>query len=112
MDETLSTMGDHYLEKIISPQMEAFLRSVISLSINSQQDGKHKVALDKCSNMLLHELSLMSRAASDDTSFRGADFEPLEAAWNTLLPLHTTTSQGMESKGHKPIFVSLGGHIG
>ena len=58
-------MNNHNdLGKIISPRIEAFLRSVIFVHEHNEA-GEHEVALNRFSDMLSHELPLMPH--TDDT---------------------------------------------
>eukprot|EP00580_Thalassiosira_gravida_P007338 CAMPEP_0201626550 /NCGR_PEP_ID=MMETSP0493-20130528/1883_1 /ASSEMBLY_ACC=CAM_ASM_000838 /TAXON_ID=420259 /ORGANISM="Thalassiosira gravida, Strain GMp14c1" /LENGTH=849 /DNA_ID=CAMNT_0048096651 /DNA_START=22 /DNA_END=2571 /DNA_ORIENTATION=- len=101
---------DDILQKM-SPRVKAFLQSVIFVHQhnNSHTMGgkqkQHRVTLNRFSDVLSHELPLMSHATgSDDTNdatsaFFGGNaddngaadiFEPLEAALHDLIPIHAT----------------------
>ncbi|KAL9185737.1 hypothetical protein ACHAXT_003514 [Thalassiosira profunda] len=89
-----------------SSRIEAFLRSVLFVHEHNRR-GTHRVGLNRFSDLLHHELPLMS--AGSDVPPMGGGVEPLEvsAALDNLLPLDLLQShQGMGAKG--PAFVPLG----
>eukprot|EP00571_Detonula_confervacea_P001191 CAMPEP_0172317242 /NCGR_PEP_ID=MMETSP1058-20130122/31011_1 /TAXON_ID=83371 /ORGANISM="Detonula confervacea, Strain CCMP 353" /LENGTH=747 /DNA_ID=CAMNT_0013031757 /DNA_START=6 /DNA_END=2249 /DNA_ORIENTATION=+ len=101
--DTLNNATDDNLEKI-SPRIEAFLRSVIFIH-GHNSIGKHKVALNRFSDMLSHEMPLMS-PANDFPSFGGDgdEFEPqTETGYFDGLQNH----KEMISKEDRPTFVPL-----
>ena len=105
---------DHNLMDIISPRIEAFLRCVSFVHEHNKLDGKHRVALNRFSDMPSHELPLLSHANEngDASSFGGANFD-LEAAVDNLLHAQSKAGyldlfqRGIESKDAKPTFVPI-----
>ena len=123
---------------IISPRIETFLRSVIFVhQHNSEKENidNHRVALNRFSDMLPHELPLMSDTKNSDAFSFGdggaaatatGGLEPLAQAavldglpkYLNLFPNHHHHHQGMESsREDRPVFVPLDddetiGHFG
>lgn len=91
----------------ISPRIEAFLRSVIFVHEHNGMGG-HRVALNRFSDMLSHELPLMSQSvgvpSSDSSSFEGGDFEFMRTALDAIFPFN---QHAMTSEERGPTFVSL-----
>ncbi|KAL3784141.1 hypothetical protein ACHAW5_005650 [Stephanodiscus triporus] len=92
---------------MISPRIEAFLRSVIFVHEHNGMGG-HRVALNRFSDMLSHELPLMSQSvgvpSSDSSSFGGGDFEFMRSALDDIFPFN---QHAMTSEERGPTFVSL-----
>lgn len=87
----------------LSPRIEAFLRSVIFVHEHNQL-GKHRVALNRFSDRLLHELPLMPHSAAGGPSFDLSSVASGELEQFASAPaLDTLTSK----QQHDPMFVSL-----
>lgn len=104
-------MNNHDLGKSISPRIEAFLRSVIFVHEHNEAD-EHEVTLNRFSDMLSHELPLMSHTDTHDTgdvasfdlsSMDGGQLDLSASALDSSLPLH----QNPTSNQSGPLLVSL-----
>lgn len=106
VDELLSAHNMNYLGRI-SPRIEVFLRSV-SFVHQHNELGLHKVALNRFSDMLSHELPLLPQPGGfpsfDLSSVDGGEFDQFASIIDTPLPLHQNP---ISSKLNGPMLVSL-----
>ena len=94
----------------MSPRIEAFLRSVLFVHNHNDDIGKHKVALNRFSDMLEHELPLMTQSSTDGGDARSGDrdsFDPLQSALDSVLsPLQKDIMLDSERES-EPVFILL-----
>ncbi len=106
VDELLSAHNMNYSGRI-SPRIEAFLRSVSFVHQHNELE-LHKVALNRFSDMLSHEIPLLPQPGGfpsfDLSSVDAGEFDQFASVIDTPLPLHQNR---ISSKLNGPMLVSL-----
>jgi hypothetical protein len=106
VDELSSAHNMNNLGRI-SPRIEAFLRSVTFVRQHNEL-GLYKVALNRFSDMLSHELPLLPQPGSfpslDLSSVDGGEFDQFDSVIATPLSLHQNS---ISSKLNGPLMISL-----